>query len=144
MAVSRRSFTCGVAGAVTLAASRPLRAQAPRFVLKCGSDVPLSHSLNVRVKEAAARILAETNGQVELQVFPNNQLGSDTDMLSQLRSGALEMFALAGTILATLVPAASLNSVGFAFKDYPMVWQGMDGPVGGYIREQIGKSGLVV
>ena len=48
-------------------------------------------------------------------------------MLSQLRSGALEMLSLAGVILATLVPAASLNSVGFAFKDYPMVWRGMDG-----------------
>jgi tripartite ATP-independent transporter DctP family solute receptor len=145
MAVSRRIFSGGVAaGAFALAASRPLRAQTPRFVFKCGSDVPLSHSINIRLKEASDRIRTDTGGQVELQIFPNNQMGSDTDMLSQLRSGALELLSLAGTILATLVPAASLNSVGFAFKDYPMVWKGMDGPVGGYIREQIGKSGIVV
>jgi tripartite ATP-independent transporter DctP family solute receptor len=145
MPVSRRIFTSGAAaGAFTLAASRPSRAQAPRFTLKIGSDVPVTHSLSIRLQEASDRIKTETNGQVYLQMFPNNQLGSDTDMLSQLRSGALEMFALAGNILATLVPAASLNSVGFAFKDYPMVWKGMDGPVGGYIREQIVKSGIVV
>ena len=144
MTVSRRVFAGGVAaGALALGASRPARAAA-KFVMKVGSDVPASHSLNIRTMEAAARILAETGGQVDLQVFPNNQLGSDTDMLSQLRSGALEMLSLAGVILATLVPAASLNSVGFAFKDYPTVWKAMDGPVGGYIREQIGKSGLVV
>ncbi len=145
MAISRRIFTGGVAaGALTLSTHREARAQTPRFVFKCGSDVPLTHSINVRLKEAADRIRSDTAGQVDLQIFPNNQLGSDTDMLSQLRSGALEMLSLAGTILATLVPAASLNSVGFAFKDYPMVWKGMDGPVGTYIREQINKSGLVV
>ena len=145
MALSRRVFAGGAAaGALTFSIGRSAQGQPARFVFKCGSDVPLTHSLNVRMKEASDRIKAETGGQVDVQIFPNNQLGSDTDMLSQLRSGALEMLSLAGTILATLVPAASLNSIGFAFKDYPMVWQGMDGPVGGYIREQIGKSGLVV
>lgn len=144
MTVSRRVFAGGVAaGALALGASRPSRAQA-KFVLKVGSDVPATHSMTIRTKEASARILAETGGQVDLQVFPNNQLGSDTDMLSQLRSGALEMVAMPGVILATLVPAASLNSVGFAFKDYPAVWKAMDGPVGGYIREQVGMAGIVV
>src|SRR5271154_4457563 len=63
--------------------------------------------MNVRAKEMAAAIKAETHGRFDLQVFPNNQLGSDTDMLSQLRSGGIEFFTLSGLILATLVPAAS-------------------------------------
>ena len=145
MAMYRRSFAAAVAaGAFTLAGSRPTRAQAPRFTYKVGADVPMSHPATIRLTEAATRILAETGGEVELRIFPNNQLGSDTDMLSQLRSGALEFLAMPGSILATLVPAASLNSVGFAFKDYPAVWKAMDGLVGEYIREQIGKSGIVV
>ncbi len=143
MTITRRTLAGGLAaGALTLR-SRRGRAEA-RFVMKCGSDVPMSHSLAIRMKQASERTLAETGGQLDLQIFPNNQLGSDTDMLSQLRSGALEVFSLAGNILATLTPAASLNSVGFAFSDYPTVWKAMDGPVGAYIREQINKSGLVV
>jgi tripartite ATP-independent transporter DctP family solute receptor len=39
---------------------------------------------------------------------------------------------------------ASLNSIGFAFNDYPSVWKAMDGSMGSYMREQISKSGLVV
>ena len=69
-------------------------------------------------------------GKVEIQMFPNNQLGSDTDMLSQLRSGAIEFFTLSGLILSTLVPVASINGVGFAFKDYGQVWPAMDGALG--------------
>jgi tripartite ATP-independent transporter DctP family solute receptor len=79
-----------------------------------------------------------------MQVFPNSQLGSDTDMLSQVRSGGVEFFTLSGLILATLVPAASINGIGFAFPDYPTVWKAMDGDLGAYVRGEINKSGLEV
>ena len=70
------------------------------------------------------RIKKETNGRVEIQVFPNNQLGSDTDMLSQLRSGAIEFFTLSGLILSTLVPVASINGLGFIWE---RLFQGLAG-----------------
>jgi TRAP-type transport system periplasmic protein len=102
------------------------RAQTAEFTYKYANNAPDSHPMNVRAREMAAAIKAETNGRFELQVFPNNQLGSDTDMLSQLRSGGIEFFTLSGLILATLVPAASINGIGFAFRDYDTVWKAMD------------------
>ena len=92
----------------------------------------------------AAAIKAETNGRFDIQIFPNNQLGSDTDMLSQMRSGGVEFFTLSGLILSTLVPAASINGIGFAFPDYDTVWKAMDGELGAYVRGEIAKAGLVV
>jgi tripartite ATP-independent transporter DctP family solute receptor len=71
-------------------------------------------------------------------------LGSDTDTLSQLRSGGVEFFTLSGLILSTLVPAASINGMGFAFPNYDTVWKAMDGELGAYIRSQIAKANLVV
>jgi tripartite ATP-independent transporter DctP family solute receptor len=79
---------------------------------------------------------------VDIQVFPNSQLGGDTDMLSQLRTGAIQMFNLSGLILSTFVPLASINGIGFAFKDYDQVWGAMDGALGALIRGTIAKSGL--
>jgi hypothetical protein len=58
----------------------------------------------------AAAIKQETNGRFDLQIFPSSQLGSDTDTLSQIRSGGVEFFALSGLILSTLVPAASIST----------------------------------
>ena len=92
----------------------------------------------------AAAIKAETNGRFDMQMFPNSQLGSDTDMLSQVRSGGVEFFTLSGLILATLVPAASINGIGFAFPDYATVWKAMDGDLGAYVRGEINKAGLEV
>jgi tripartite ATP-independent transporter DctP family solute receptor len=115
---------------------------AAEFQLKYANNSPVTHPLTVRTMEAMERIKKETNGRVEIQVFPNNQLGSDTDMLSQLRSGAIEFFTLSGLILSTLVPVASINGLGFIWEDYSKVWPAMDGELGGYIRKQIEKAGL--
>ena len=134
------------AGATALAAPllRGRPAAAAEFTYKYANNLPLTHPMNLRAKEAAEAIGRETGGRVEIQIFPNNQLGSDTDMLSQVRSGAIEFFTLSGLILSTLVPAASINGVGFAFPDYDAVWKAMDGALGAHVRAQIGKAGLVV
>jgi Bacterial extracellular solute-binding protein, family 7 len=58
-----------------------------------------------------------------MQPFPNNQLGGDSDMFSQLRSGALECFSLSGVnVLSTLIPSASIWGIGFAFPNYQALW----------------------
>ena len=93
--------------------------------------------------EMAAAIKRDTNGSFDLQIFPSSQLGSDTDTLSQIRSGGVEFFTLSGLILATLVPAASINGMGFAFPNYDIVWKAMDGDLGAYIRGQIAKTNLL-
>ena len=64
-------------------------------------------------------------------------------MLSQLRTGAIDFFTISGLILATLVPVASINGIGFAFKSYDQVWPAMDGELGAHVRGVIGKAGLV-
>ncbi|MDE2364491.1 MAG: TRAP transporter substrate-binding protein [Hyphomicrobiales bacterium] len=144
MSFDRRKFV--TAAAVTAVSApailRVTRAGAAEYQLKIANNSPETHPLTVRMREAAANIAKDTGGKVDLQVFPNNQLGGDTDMLSQLRSGALEFFSLSGLILATLVPAASINGVGFAFPNYDKVWAAMDGDLGAHVRAQIDKSGL--
>lgn len=144
MKVSRRTLL-GTSAFATAAVAAPwvARAQSAEFTYKYANNLPVAHPMNVRAKEMADAIRAETNGRVEIQIFPSNQLGSDTDMLSQLRSGGIEFFTLSGLILSTLVPVASINGIGFAFPDYPSVWKAMDGELGQYVRNQIAKVNLV-
>jgi tripartite ATP-independent transporter DctP family solute receptor len=144
MTLSRRAVLRTAAAASVLALPvRQALAQKAEFSYKYANNLPVTHPMNVRAKEMADAIRADSKGRVDIQVFPNNQLGSDTDMLSQLRSGGIEFFTLSGLILSTLVPAASISGVGFAFKDYDSVWKAMDGDLGAYIRGQISKAGLV-
>lgn len=147
MNVTRRTLLKSSAAATVMAGvGAPLvaRAQQAEFVYKFANNLPDTHPINVRGREMSAAVKQETNGRVDIQIFPSSQLGSDTDTLSQLRSGGVEFFTLSGLILATLVPAASINGIGFVFPDYPAVWKAMDGDLGAYIRGQITKANLVV
>ena len=142
---SRRSvLAAGLGGTAALFAPAYIRsARAAEFTYKFANNLALTHPLNKQAQAAADRIKAETNGRVEIQIFPSSQLGSDTDTLSQIRAGAVDFFTLSGLILSTLVPAASINGIGFAFPDYASVWKTMDGELGAYVRAQIDKVGLV-
>ena len=140
--IARRSLVATAAMTLALPAiSR--RAQAAEITLKYANNAALDHPVNIRAAQVAERVKAETSGRVEIQIFPNSQLGGDTDTISQLRSGGIDMLTLSGLILSILVPAASINGIGFAFPDYDTVWKAMDGKLGEYVRAQIAKSGLI-
>jgi len=119
------------------------RAQSAEFTMKYANNLPVTHPMNVRANEMVEAIKKDTNGRVEIKVFPSSQLGGDTDMLSQLRSGGIEFFTLSPLILSTLVPNASISGIGFAFPDYAAVWKAMDGNLGTYVRGQIEKAGII-
>ncbi|HEU5434806.1 MAG TPA: TRAP transporter substrate-binding protein [Telluria sp.] len=142
MTITRRRF---IQTTAALAATPSLAfAQAGTFNYKVGTNVQSSHSIFLRLTEASEAIRKETGGKVNIRIFPNGQLGSDTDMLGQVRSGGMDFLTVPGVVLANLVPMASLNSVGFIFPDYPAVWKAMDGNLGNYMRTHIAKTGLVV
>jgi tripartite ATP-independent transporter DctP family solute receptor len=123
-------------------AGMPRTARAAEFSLKYGNNLPLTHPLNDRAQEADDRILAESKGRVEIKIFPNNQLGGDTDMLGQVRSGGIDFFTPSALVVATLVPVAAINAVGFAFADYKQVWSAMDGKLGQHVRDELAKMRL--
>ena len=114
--------------------------QAADFKLKFANNLPMIHPMNVRAREMAKAIKEETDGVVQIQVFPSSQLGSDTDTLAQVRSGAVDFFALSPVILGTLVPSVQISAVGFAFKDYEQVWSALDGELGTHVRNEIAKT----
>ena len=102
-----------------------------------------SHPVNVRAGKALARIRDASGGRLELRLFPANQLGSDTDLISQVRGGGVEFLNIATSILNTLVPAIGIVNIGFAFPDDDAVWQAVDGELGQYLAGQVAKAGLV-
>ena len=146
--ISRRRLLAGSAGMGTALwlgsqARRKARAQGKEeFKLKLGTDLPMAHPVNTRLREAAEAIGSETGGRVAITLFPNNQLGSDSDMLSQIRAGALELATFPSTVLSTIISVAAITGVGFAFTSYDQVWKAMDGALGNTIRRAIEKTNL--
>ena len=139
--LSRKQFLGGTA-AVGLAALSPRRARAATYRMRLGCDIPPDHPIGTHLVAAARNIASATHGQVQIQVFLNNELGDDTHMLAQLRSGAIEFMSVGDNILAELVPSVAIDNIGFAFKDATTAWAALDGGVGDIVRANMEKTGL--
>jgi TRAP-type transport system periplasmic protein len=107
--------------------------------MKYGNDLPDAHPINTRAKEAAEATRTQTKGRLEIQVFPNSQLGSSTDMFSQVRSGAIDIFTI-GSPIVNAVPLAAISSIAFAFPIFDQVWAAVDGDLGGHVRKAIAST----
>ncbi|HTW83485.1 MAG TPA: TRAP transporter substrate-binding protein [Candidatus Sulfotelmatobacter sp.] len=139
---TRGAFITSSAAAFASIAVVRSPARAAQWTYKAGTNQPVDHPLSVAMKNLWDTVRAETGGKLDVQTFPNNQLGGDTAMLQQMRSGALQFMTLDGAILASVVPVAAIQGVGFAFKDSAQAFQAFDGKLGAYIRNDIASKGL--
>jgi len=147
VSIGRRRFGAAVAatGFMVLAGGtlRPAAADSAKYRLRYGTAFPADHPGVKRIQEASAAIAKDTGGQVDLQVYPNSQLGGEPDMFSQTRTGALDFMSTSG-VNQTVVPVGGINAVAFAFENYDKVWAAMDGDLGDYVRAQFDKVGMHV
>jgi tripartite ATP-independent transporter DctP family solute receptor len=130
--------------AATLASIGVVRspARAAEITGKAGTNQPPDHPLSLAMKDLWDAVRTQTNGRVDVAVFPNNQLGGDTAMMQQLRAGALQVMTLDGGILEAVVPVAGIQSVGFAFSDSAGAFRAFDGKLGAYVRGEIEAKGI--
>ena len=143
MKLNRRQFVAGSAAAISSAAIIS-RAHAAEFEYKFGNSTPAAHPFNIRMNEMSKRVLEETGGRLNITIYPNSQLGGDNDLLSQVRTGAVEFCQPAGLILASILPLTSINGMGFAWTGYDKIWPAMDGRLGAHIRGKIESgTGLI-
>lgn len=140
--IGRRSFLASAA-AVPLVAVISRRGEAAEFGWKFATGQDPTHPINLRAAEAISRIKEASSGRLDIRLFPANQLGSDTDLISQVRSGGIELLNTSSSILATLVPLSGMVNLGFVFPDIGHVWKAMDGEFGELVRSQVAKIGLV-
>jgi tripartite ATP-independent transporter DctP family solute receptor len=142
MPFTRRSFLTGAALASAPVFVRTLRAADYSFVQY--HNQPGSSSLHRRLVQMWTTVRAETGGRVEAVVLPqnNNIPGSDPAALKMLVAGEIHFFTLMGGILGTVVPAAEVQQVPFAFQSAAHAHQTMDGELGAYLRGEMAAAGI--
>lgn len=131
----------GIAGAFNIVQAP---ARAAQYTYKFAHPYPVKNPINVRMNQMADAIKAETNGRLEIQIFPSSILGSQSSMIEQLRLGVIQFFMTGNAQWGTVVPAASIDSIGFAFASQKQPCEALDGPLGAYIRSEFQRRGVFV
>ena len=85
--------------------------------------------------EVAKLVRERTKGQVEIQVFPNSQLGGVNEMVDGVRSGAISMGHHDFGSLARIVPTVAVFNTPFMYRDAEHSMRGTDPRLSPALRE---------
>lgn len=135
MRMNRRQFTA-LAGAAVLAAPAINSARAAEVTLKLGhlaNEQNSWHKASLKFGEELARL---TDGRIELQVFPNESLGKEIDLINGMQLGTADM-TITGESLQNWAPMAALLAVPYAYNSLESMDEVASGDIGKQIEAEI-------
>ncbi|MGX7680821.1 TRAP transporter substrate-binding protein [Jatrophihabitans sp. DSM 45814] len=87
----------------------------PKVTLRLGDYLASSDPWTKWAQTLAAKVSADTNGAVKIQVYPDGQLVSQASYLQAIHSGSVDLTVAGDSELATISPGAA----GLAASDVP-------------------------
>ena len=105
-----------------------------KIILKVAHNGPENHPFQIGFERFKEVLAAETEGMVEVQIYPNAQLGSEEEVSQMVKLGLIAASAssTAGG-LSTSVPEAELFNLPFIFRDLDHCYKVIDGPTGQWL-----------
>ena len=114
-------------------------------VLKLAHSLDVQHPVHLAMVRMQELIAEKSGGTVRLDIFPNGQLGSETEALEQVQNGALAMTKTSTAPLESFVPQMAIFGVPYAFRSDDHFWKVLASPLGKELLaggESVGLHGL--
>lgn len=85
---------------------------------------------------------ARSNGRIAVTLFDKAQLGGETEMMANLRTGELDFGIIGAGIVAAVEPTFGLTELPFIWKDAGHVHRTLDGAVGQRMMAMLEPKGI--
>lgn len=93
-------------------------------------------------KEFKKVLEEESDGRITIELFPNEELGSDNEMVESVQVGALDFQLSSSGVLAEIMPEFSATDLPFMFEDADEAHAALDGPYGDILKEKTREEGI--
>lgn len=132
-------------GLGSLAAYTPALAQ-QKTVIKFGwtSSTGETDPYAVAAREFKKAVEENSKGRIEVQHFPNRQLGDEKPMIEGMRLGTVDAGAITNAVIAQIEPAFQLNDLPFLFESEAQAQKVLDGAVGKKLAAKLEQKGVVL
>ncbi len=127
----RQALTSGVAAVACVTVPSLARAQSGltlRMSSSLTADMNSSHF--VWYDRFSKNLQAAVGDKVSIAYFPNNQLGKESDIVQQVRLGAMDMMISGTSIWATALPEIGVLDMGYLFQSWAHAGKALDGDAG--------------
>lgn len=111
--------------------------------LKLGHAVSDQHPYHMGALKFKEIVERETNGEVEIALFPNNQLGTgERDLLEGLQLGVVDVYVGSTGPMGGFEKKFMLFDFPFLFKDKAQAYETLDGKIGTHVMGLLDKIGI--
>lgn len=118
-------------------------AAAAKTTLKLGHTGALNHHYHLACLNFKEAVEKRTNGELEIKVFPSDQLGTQRQLVEGAQLGTVDM-VLTGDQLAAFVPENYILSLPYLFDDLDHVARTLDAEVGDWFIAKAEKKGFIL
>lgn len=118
MNISRRQVVIG-GSALLMGTPGLLLAQTKE--LRLGILTPNGHPWNIAAQKVADTLKKESNGRLNLTIYPSGQLGNEAAMLQQMQTGALDMGWIMAAELGSRVPTIAAITAPYIVDSTPKI-----------------------
>ena len=94
------------------------------------------------IDEMAKNVEEKTEGRVDIDVFPNSQLGSETEMLEQMKLGTMEAGAIMVGTMQSLDKKMAIEDLPYMWKDIDHAREAYKGEFGNHLAEVMDAQGM--
>lgn len=113
-----------------------------KVVLKVGMLGTTDYFYYKGAKRMADLASERSEGRLELQLFPNQALGNERDMIEGMQLGTVDMAIINTPLLASFDPRFMLFDMPFLFNDWNHVRKVLSGEVGQQLMKALEPKGL--
>lgn len=99
-------------------------------VLRVAHALPTSHPVHLGIEFMARRAEELSRGRLRLEVFPAEQLGTETQCLEQAQAGTLAITKVSAGVVGNFVSSYRVFSLPYLFRDADHMWKVLEGPIG--------------
>ncbi len=104
--------------------------------LKLAHGLDVKHSVHLAMVKMSQDLDSISNGQMRLEIYPNQQLGTERQCLELLQLGALDMTKVSVGVLENFAPRMKVLGLPFIFRDREHSFQVLDGPIGQQLLDE--------
>ena len=99
------------------------------FHLRLAHNLAEDHAVHIAMTAWAEAVKEKSNGSISIQIFPNGTLGSETDCITIMRAGGLDMTKVSAATLGNFENDWNALSVPYVFNDKEHYYNVMDGEI---------------
>lgn len=133
--MNRRQFSALSAAVLLAIAPCTVWAKAEK-VIKLGHIANEQHSWHLGSVKFAEEVKRLTDGRIEVQVFPNDSLGKEVDLINGMQLGTADM-TITGETLQNWAPKAALLAIPYAYQSLEHMDAVASGEIGKDIEAEI-------